>query len=185
MREIKYRVTQKDQQLLVLPVKRTCKWLVAGFYHDAIPDPLPELGLRRPELSPVTTDHQRGLALLLFLLVLVFPGVHILPNTRVTLHGISCRRRKQVDVQEATHSTPKGSLMCKAASGFQSGADFGRRYLHQQSRYQFCSSLYSKLDENVAQMKLDGLLANPEAASDLRIRKALDTTKCHLRLAAT
>lgn len=120
MGEIKYRVAEKYHQFFMLPMKSPGQRLVSCFDHDAIPYPLPELGLRGPELSPITAHHESGLALLLFLLVFFFLDAHILLNTRVALHGISYRHRaRRRGVKEATHSTPKGSLMCKAASGFQ------------------------------------------------------------------
>ena len=50
-------------------IKRAGKRVIAGLGDDAIPGPLPELGLRRPELLPVTTDHQRRFLFSLFLFV--------------------------------------------------------------------------------------------------------------------
>jgi hypothetical protein len=120
MGQIKDGVAQKHHEFFMLSVESTRQGLVSRFHDNTVSYPLPELGLRGPEFSPVTADHERGLSLLLFFLVFLFLDGHILPNTRVALHGISYRHRaKTPGVKEATHSTPKGSLMCKAASGFQ------------------------------------------------------------------
>lgn len=88
----------------MLSVKSSGQWLVSCFYHDAIPHPLPELGLRGPELSPVAADNEGRLALLLFLLVFVFFDDHILLNTRVALHGISYRHRAKTPRSERSHT---------------------------------------------------------------------------------
>lgn len=89
----------------MLAVESTSQRLVARLNNDAIPDPLPELRLSSPKLSPVATDDQRGLPLLLLFLVLILlDGRHILPNTRITLHGISFRQPGQVARRERSHT---------------------------------------------------------------------------------
>ena len=90
--------------------------------------------------------------------------------------------------EKATHSTPKGSLMCKAASGFQirSGTcvshvitrdtvnhHHGRgrpcHALSQEARDQFRAAFHTKLYEDVAQMELDRLHTNRQPVSNLSV----------------
>ena len=119
VRKVQNCIAQQNHQFLVLAVEGASQRLVSSLNNDAISDPLPKLSLGCPKLSPVTTDDQRGFALLLLFLVFYFFDCHIVSNTLVPLRGNSNRRRTRFDRNEATHSTPKGSLMCKAASGFQ------------------------------------------------------------------
>src|SRR3954471_19038683 len=66
--EVQNRVAEKHHKLLVLAAELAGQRLVAGLYDRALANPLPELRLRRPELSPVAADHERGLLSLLTLL---------------------------------------------------------------------------------------------------------------------
>src|SRR5258708_33121997 len=52
--------------------------------------------------------------------------------------------------------------------------------LQQQPRYQLCSALHSKLDEDMTQVKLDRLLAHQQTQTDLGVRQSLNTTQRHL-----
>jgi len=54
----------------------------------------------------------------------------------------------------------------------------------QQSRDQLCSPFHAKLNEDVAQMKFDGLLCNHQAQTNLSVGQTFDTTQRHLGLAA-
>ena len=119
MGQIEHSVAQHDHQFFMFAQERARQWLTLSLHDDAVSDPLPELRLRSPEFTTVTTDYERGFALLLFLLVFVFFDCHLVLNTLVPLRGNSNRNRTTLGSNEATHSTPKGSLICKAASGFQ------------------------------------------------------------------
>ncbi|MCU1265070.1 MAG: hypothetical protein JWM21_1388 [Acidobacteria bacterium] len=68
----------------MLAVKSAGQRLIACLYDNAVPDPLPELGLRGPELAPVTADDERRLPFLFLLLVLVLFDVflHVLSIVR-------------------------------------------------------------------------------------------------------
>src|SRR3989442_1754311 len=80
-------------------------------------------------------------------------------------------------------------------NSFKGSADFSLRFLrclqnqsqaeacatsHQQTRYQFCSSLHSKLDKDVTQMKLDRLLTDSQSLAYIGICKSFNTAKRHL-----
>ena len=78
MREIQYGVTQQDHEFFMFAVESSGKRLIACLHDNAVSDPLPELRLGCPELTTVTTDHKRRLALLLFLFVFVFLRGHAL-----------------------------------------------------------------------------------------------------------
>src|SRR6266446_4170772 len=92
---------------------------IASSHHHAIPHPLPKLCLRGPELSAVLANYQ-GCFFLLFLFVLGLLTAH---NRTHLCHCVdlilTASRQDRSGAEEATHSTPRGSLMCKAASGFQ------------------------------------------------------------------
>lgn len=93
VRQVQYCVAQKNHQLFVFSMESSGEWLVSRLFHHAFPHPLPKLCLCGPELLPVTTDHERRLSLLLFLLVFVFLDRHVSLNTQIPLHGNSLRRR--------------------------------------------------------------------------------------------
>src|SRR6267378_1511804 len=57
--------------------------------------------------------------------------------------------------------------------------------LQQEPRYQFCSSLYTKLDEDVTEMEFHSLLTYQQTQPDLRVCQSLDATQRHLRFAST
>lgn len=62
--EVEYGVTEIDQQLFVLARELAGQRMVLRFHEHAIPEPLPELGLRCPKLSATTAYNQRGSFLL-------------------------------------------------------------------------------------------------------------------------
>ena len=95
MRQVQYGVTQEHHQLFVLSREFAGQRLIPGFHYDAFSGPLPKLRLRGPELLPVAADDDGSLSLSLFLLIAVFPGIHILVNTPVPLHGTSFRRGEE------------------------------------------------------------------------------------------
>ena len=68
--EIKYGVTQNNQQLFVFAYEYASEWMVLRFYNHALSRPLPELGLGGPELLGVAADNESRV---LPLLCLFFP----------------------------------------------------------------------------------------------------------------
>ena len=57
MSQVEDRVAEHHHHFLVLSAKSTRKRLVMGFENPSLPDPLPELSLRGPELLLVAADH--------------------------------------------------------------------------------------------------------------------------------
>jgi len=53
----------------VLSPEQSRQRLLTSFHHHAFPHPLPKLGLRRPKLFPVATDHERRFLFTFLLLV--------------------------------------------------------------------------------------------------------------------
>lgn len=197
MSQIQYRVTQQDHQFFVFSGEGSGERLIARPDHHAIPHPLPKLRLRGPELSAVLANYQRRF-FLLFLFVLGLLTAHVRAHTPLPLRGLNSfsKPSRENGVEEATHSTPRGSLICKAASGFQKVAQAfacvnsvlknhhrlkPSATSHQQSRYQFGPASHPKLYEDVPQVKLHCLLTNTQAAADLSIRKSFNAAKRHLR----
>ena len=84
MSQVQYGITQQHQQLFVIPLEHSAQRLFAGFYHDSVSDPLPELRLRGPKLFSIAANDQRCL-LSLFLLGSLFLLVHL--NTPLALHA--------------------------------------------------------------------------------------------------
>lgn len=71
IREIKDCIAQHNEQLFMFAYEHASEWLVLRLNDDARSYPLPELGLRCPELPGVAANYQCGvLALLLFELLL-------------------------------------------------------------------------------------------------------------------
>ena len=62
--------------------------MVMSLLYDAVPDPLPELGLCRPELLTVAANYQRR-TLLLFLL---FPGAQFL----ISITGLPVKASRMI-----------------------------------------------------------------------------------------
>ena len=72
--KIQHGITQYNHQLLVLSSELASQRTISRLCHYTLSDPLPELGLRGPELLAIAADHKRSLLLFLFLNLLF--GVH-------------------------------------------------------------------------------------------------------------
>ena len=66
MSQVQDRIAQDDQQFFVLPCKNSSKRGIPGLYNYLVSDPLPKLGLGRPELFTVAANDQSR-SLLFFL----------------------------------------------------------------------------------------------------------------------
>lgn len=72
IREIKDCIAHYNEQFFIFAHKHASEWLVLSFNNDARSYPLPELGLRCPELLRVAANYQCGvLAFLLFELLVL------------------------------------------------------------------------------------------------------------------
>jgi hypothetical protein len=69
-------------------------------------------------LPPVPADNQSRL-LLLFLFFFCLLAAHFSKHTSALAWTDSFNKKFNYELKEATHSTPRGSLMCKAASNCQ------------------------------------------------------------------
>ena len=79
--EIKDCIAQHNEQFFIFANEHTSEWLVPRFGNDACSYPLPELGLRCPELLGVAANYQCGVpAFLLFDLPLLTHQFHF-PNS--------------------------------------------------------------------------------------------------------
>jgi len=58
MSQVQDRIAQDDQQFFVLPCKNSSKRGISGLYNYLVSDPLPKLGLGRPELFTVAANDQ-------------------------------------------------------------------------------------------------------------------------------
>ena len=64
--QVEYGVAEHHHHFFVLSSKSTRERLVLRLQNAALPDPLPELCLRGPELLAVSADHKRSFLFLLF-----------------------------------------------------------------------------------------------------------------------
>ena len=104
MSQVEDGVAEHYHHLLVLSEKSTRKRLVLGFENSSLPDPLPELCLRGPELFLVPADHKCGLLFLFFLICAQFDP-HSLGNTStLELINLSLQRRRD----KQSYTTPEG-----------------------------------------------------------------------------
>ena len=93
--------------------------MIRGLNHDPFPDPLPELGLRSPELFPVTTNDERRFLPLFSLLFLW---------SHVPFYLEGCEHTKplalfplKAKTKRADHAkTPKGNLESRGSFNFSS-----------------------------------------------------------------
>lgn len=69
MGQVEHRVANHYHQLFMVSAKGARQRKIMRLFDYALPDPLPELLLSRPEFLPIATDDQRRF-LLLFLLLL-------------------------------------------------------------------------------------------------------------------
>ena len=72
--EIKNCVTQHNQQFFVIANEHTGERTIVRLDDDALPCPLPELGLGCPELLRITTHYERCVLPLLTLYLLLLFG---------------------------------------------------------------------------------------------------------------
>ena len=79
--EIENCVAQHNQQFLVIPNEHTGERMVLRLDDDALPCPLPELGLGCPELLRITADYESCVLPFFspFLLLLLFAHVSLFP----------------------------------------------------------------------------------------------------------
>lgn len=66
--QVEYGVAEHHHHFLVFASKSTGERLVLRLENTTLPDPLPELCLRGPELLAVSADHKRGFPFLLLLI---------------------------------------------------------------------------------------------------------------------
>ncbi len=80
IREIKDCIAQHNEQLFMFAYEHASEWLVLGLNDDARSYPLPELGLRCPELPGVAANYQCGVLALLLFKLLLFTHQYHFPN---------------------------------------------------------------------------------------------------------
>jgi hypothetical protein len=120
MSEVKNSIAEHDHQFLMLSIESARQRMVSGFDDPAISDPLPELGLRRPELFAVPADDE---SCLLPLLTLLFDGPHILhtPSVLKTIRpSPDIPSSKKSFLRENNQAVPPRGKppIAEAASGF-------------------------------------------------------------------
>ena len=70
MGQVEHGIANHNHQLFMVPAKGAGQRKIIRLSDYALPDPLPELLLSRPEFLPIATDDQRRFLLLFLLLFL-------------------------------------------------------------------------------------------------------------------